>query len=554
MIASLRVVLSWGLTVSLLSMAGCPALVSRGIPTKHVPDGIVYYLPMIELEVAVKRELLRCGFEPPILPGKGTVSTSSTTVTGTGTAFVTGTGTGTEKIGSFKPGDRLRIGTEDRIVDVVNSDTDLTTTTAFPLMTNAPYMGPVDPATKYTFKVAYSALVTPRLIPDTTKPLYIPYNKLNGAMKQTNMTFDLYDNGTLKSINAAITDKTDEVVLNLVKTGVTIAKMVGGIPSGIPAFTEGNPAARIPPTDPLCMSSIQNVLNDVQTAAREITKLSEDVEKREAVVLLLKQQTGSVPPNLGTELDGLKSAREKLFDKKNGLAKQKSLLSDEQIVIIKPQLGREVIDKDGKITIVDELLEDEVNALDRLKDKWFNRKVSETPDVKADVDNALKAYWGLYLPTVSEHQRADKPIGADQEGIIYRQSVSGEFMLCVDGPCLKEYKPVAGKDNRLYSTSLVVPQVGVLATLPVTNPVFGKNTLIAAFSPSGVLTKLTFTSEAAAATATGTMVQALPSISSLLEQKRGAETADINREKEKVKAQTELEKARKELDDARTGQ
>src|SRR5262249_35282198 len=42
----------------------------------------------------------------------------------------------------------------------------------------------------------------------------------------------LYENGTLKSINVAIQDRTSAVLANLGKTAINIARMVAGLPPG----------------------------------------------------------------------------------------------------------------------------------------------------------------------------------------------------------------------------------------------------------------------------------------------------------------------------------
>src|SRR5262245_33380905 len=67
---------------------------------------------------------------------------------------------------------------------------------------------------------------------DTTNAYLLPYESFNTALKKTTFATTLYENGTLKSINVAIQDRTSAVLANLGKTAINIARMVAGLPPG----------------------------------------------------------------------------------------------------------------------------------------------------------------------------------------------------------------------------------------------------------------------------------------------------------------------------------
>lgn len=84
-------------------------------------------------------------------------------------------------------------------------------------------------ALQFNFNVPAS--VTPTYIPDTARPFLIDYEALDSFTKKTTLKVGLYDNGTLKFINAGGDDRSGVVVANTVKGAVKIARMVMGVPS-----------------------------------------------------------------------------------------------------------------------------------------------------------------------------------------------------------------------------------------------------------------------------------------------------------------------------------
>lgn len=70
-----------------------------------------------------------------------------------------------------------------------------------------------------------SAEATVNYVPDLQSPLLIDYQALNAAFKKTTLNVTWYENGTLKSINGDMSDRSAAVISNIGAAGAQLMKI-----------------------------------------------------------------------------------------------------------------------------------------------------------------------------------------------------------------------------------------------------------------------------------------------------------------------------------------
>jgi hypothetical protein len=128
---------------------------------------------------------------------------------------------------------------------------------------------------------------------------------------------------------------------------------------------------------------------------------------------------------------------------------------------------------------------------------------------------------------------------------------------CLDAAGL----PSASPAHRLMASPVDVPQMGLLATLPLVNGPFQNNTLGAAFAENGALLELSYKSNAAVAKAAAVFDASADSLLKFSEAKRKQESEKLKVSKAEIDARTglinsqlALEQAQANLDKFRAGQ
>jgi hypothetical protein len=480
--------------------------------------GVVYYLPMSEFDITLTRTLRACSIilDSSFTPQGTVTNISGTTVTGNEhSRFKT----------EFKKGEWIVIGYQARTVDEdPTRDNVLKTTQPFniQLPEPLPYGKPADGTpSSPDVQAELSATVETRTLPDNEQAYLIDYEILASWMKQTNVSIDLYDNGTLKAINASLADKSSEVILNVVKSGVAIAKMVMGGPSATDATS-------LQTVYSPCQNQISQALLDLPWLNKQIAALT---RQRDAYMQMLKtvtfvtdSTTRQVLQEFLKDTESTQKAIEILSARQKQIIKRLTVVERVRFV---PMAGK----SSQPFPLPKQISED-----------WFN------PDHLNTVDNK-----NLFTAVVTAQVIVAPPAGSDkskecQTGIVYRNPAQAILSICPGKSCINDKgNPTPGVEE-LYRARTVIPQMGKIARLPLKNTMFQSKTLMAAFSQDGVLTKLTFSNEAAAEKASATLAQALPSISKLMEDQKTAATQNITHETEKIQAEIDREKARRELD------
>lgn len=363
---------------------------------------------------------------------------------------------------------------------------------------------------------------------DVSKAYVVNYETLQSGMKHTDLGVDLYENGTLKGINVSIADKSGEVLKNVVKIGISIAAMVGGIPiPPLPAFDATSGTTDPSPHPPIltCTPDVKNALQELPKALTNLESKSDQLKRQQQVVEQAKTVTDSESSvrlaaelvkrsQLQTEYDLLVSEVENL----------QSILTKTQRKLVRPSLS----ERAGRIQADPSQIE-----------RWFNEQSSAADDL-------LAVRWQVLSNLNS--QCGESP----GEGLVYRQSAPAVIWLCSggsqSGPCVTPSGDFPEGVKKLFSAEVLLSQFGQLASLPLRNGPFQTQTLTATFAPTGGLTKAGYLNQASLEKASQSALESLPSVSKFLETSRTADVDALDRETKKIKAHIELEKARKEYE------
>ena len=126
------------------------------------------------------------------------------------------------------------------------------------------------------------------------------------------------------------------------------------------------------------------------------------------------------------------------------------------------------------------------------------------------------------------------------------------LFVCKETSCLDDAgKLQARQKDILLSSAFDVPQLGVLAALPLKNTAFQNNTLTASFAETGALTKLSYVTNASAAAAADTFTKSADIYLQYKDAKRTAEKSKLDQAKAEVDANTALLKSQLEEEKAK---
>jgi hypothetical protein len=198
-----------------------------------------------------------------------------------------------------------------------------------------------------------------------------------------------------------------------------------------------------------------------------------------------------------------------------------------------------------------------------------NQQAAVCHQGKDSLHAKLVAEAAVY-PSFSQHLKAAASTNAkagEQAGpdvivdLVYRQPLRTTLFVCKEIACLgPNGLPDAIPANRLLASPIDVPQMGLLASLPLKNGVFQNNTLGASFAENGALLELSYKSNAQAAKAAAVFDASADTFLKFSEAKRKQESeklktskTEVDARKDLVKAQLELEKAQDDLDKFRAG-
>lgn len=449
-------------------------------------------------------------------------------------------------------------------------------------------------------KVAMTAVVREHNLPDLEKVYSIRYTGMADTLKHTEYTIEKYPNGTLKSINAVLEDKTAEVIQGTLRGALKLAAASGGFSPAFAAVgAQAAAPAELPLTfsawleqeiPPLCTARTRDLLRQkaeieaaAEKAAGAILALAKAAEEATAAASTktteaakLQKDLDALPAGdpgrdaLSKKIEALKAEAKALADRADKATKDQAAISKEQSGVL-----TKFADLRKRLTLTSTQMFDAkagsteqelVGAGDaaavwfspagldkHCEDKSINPPKGWLPcSSNPPIPTTLLARVASFVPPAA-HNFVQV---ADGNSLVYREPARGLLLVCREKSCFDAGgKPAVTPENTVFVSAADFPQLGVLAKLPLDNKVFQNNSLTASFSPSGSLEKLVYKSNARAEKAAQAFEGAAGDILTFAEAKRGAkkkaletDKAEVDAETALIKAQLEREKARKELD------
>lgn len=220
-------------------------------------------------------------------------------------------------------------------------------------------------------------VLTERIVADTSQSYTIDYLALNGKTKVTNSTFELYQNGMLKSINADAADKSGSIAANVIDAGFSVVRAAAlGSPNPLHIDPKGLESIDFKRKDPLSNpgKSSQSVPKKQEPAAppKEIFKCSDELNANIA--------------NLRKNEDQL--VLEQAKDKTRSAAAETLTKAKSAVDIARGDLNffNENKGTSQEISKATKLLHEKVAALDTAKQDLTDLKDSQTSKIATEIE------------------------------------------------------------------------------------------------------------------------------------------------------------------------
>ena len=433
------------------------------------------------------------------------------------------------------------------------------------------------------------AQASPTSLPDTQHAYSLDYALMSSGLKSTDYTVEAYPSGVLKSVNVTIEDQTGQAIQSVLGGVAKLAAAAGGFPfpvavqqaaTVVPLQTyEAWKEEQLDRQNP-CKPAIRLRLHERKTieaatqtfaqrllgARRKLEKL-EHAEAKAAsdsaqAKAALEEFDAKDPKRAGAEVAARKAEQDaKLAAKASKDAKAElTMLENEAEKAIAPLVAlRKALSLSRTITVRPALNQpaQPIGGEEEALSAWLlPPAATEPPDgPRAAARSALYAEAAVYAPHVS----TNGVDGPSPTGIFYRQPLKSILLVCKTEKCVNAGGlQTAHPDNIILNTPYDIPQLGALAVLPLSNGPFQNNALAASFSESGALTKVTYKSNAAMAKAAEVFESSADTVLKYKEAKRSEEKtkletalAETEARKKLVEMQLALEKAQADLNDFR---
>lgn len=464
--------------------------------------------------------------------------------------------------------------------------------------------------------VLMRATLSAHMLPDTSQAYSIDYQGMSQSSKDTEYKVSKYPNGTLKSVNSIIDDKTDEVISSTVRGVLQLAAVSSGFPVTFPPRPSPDVKISIPkpihkplsfaewldahpgfaePSN-LCNNTTMQRLRQRAALMDQLETLAKQIGQKEAAAnkaLATAAEETDKAAELQIQHDALPKGDEKDQIAKDIATHKEAATNGTKSATAankeKAALEKEQAETNAKLNSVRKTLTltttqllyekrnpdaDQVQIIGHLEAAraWFVpeilkkycdfEKTNQNSDICTEVDlgsekvlvpNRLMAWAARYLAP----HKPSFPQNVPTEGLVYREPVQGLLLVCQESECL-ETDPkerlgdiVASPDQTVLITPADFPQLGVLASLPLTNRAFQNNSITATFSPTGSLETLEYKSNARAAAAAKAFEGSAGDILTFAEAKKGAKKNDLVTKKAEVDAETALLEAEKKRAEAK---
>ncbi|WP_161732184.1 hypothetical protein [Sphingobium yanoikuyae] len=375
---------------------------------------------------------------------------------------------------------------------------------------------PLDP----TFEV----LIEPKqnLVADET--FSMDYSQLYKSWKTGKFVVDWHDNGMLKSVNVTTTDKSVDIALELLKTGISVARIAGGFP---PVGAAPGAHLRRCPAE---LETRKSLLAERKKAQGELAALTATIESfsgRDAAKLSEadKKKLGKAVDDAKDRSNVINEIAKKLADLDKVLAFTETLFWRPATApgVTTPQTDKFVFTLPSKPATLEEQARvkwvkalfgvddiDDIGLADLGCEDDLDAK-GEPVEVRCRVQQALALHVRLApqgadangkrleaTQTALGIKAASNPGGNSTKdhvaGVITRVPARARFLACSGGAGNCE----PASPSKLADQVIRVPQLGHYLVLPFKNGIGQDNALVASFAENGLPTSVSYEDKQAA--------------------------------------------------------
>lgn len=386
-----------------------------------------------------------------------------------------------------------------------------------------------------------------KIVPDPDKLYVLNYEEMSGPTKTSTLKVDLHENGTIKNINAGVSDRTTEVAKAAIKTGFKVVQLA----SGLPTIATFDKATGVMSAGVICTPYAEQLIikrgatdNKQRTETATLLGKTQTLEQARAVVEASDTPSDQAIAALEAALQESLAAERALAGTQKLLAKIDAALTV-KVSDIWPKKGTERTTRtrmpappiakllmDGSFTL----------ASDDLKAQVITTSLAELPAQLAVLTEISKATnTGARTGNCSS---GTWDCSTDRQGVYYRVPAKAYLRSCMTGSDLSTTCLGIPEDSLLLNEYLDVPQLGVLAVLPLKNGVGQDNVLAATFSDKGMLETFSYDEKSASLEKiAGVLDDAADNALAFKELRRTAELEDLKLEQQKVEARNALQAA-----------
>ena len=356
---------------------------------------------------------------------------------------------------------------------------------------------------KYVLDIGYktTAAVKTLYFQDLENAYVIDYTKLGAESKTSSISVELYDNGTLKSINAQVDDKTQEIATGIAESVAKIAGAFMGVQIPLPEKAMREQPTQAPPPPPeICNDQTIKALKVHEATTQEVKKLNKTIEGLEEK--LLKEKAEEKPNQSTIKLleKQIKKASETLGTKQKILAKITPLLTHAKVYQFSPEFDilKRSRDLPGQ----------------GARDKWLNKDTLKKPGITESLKDIFDTDTAVLLPPKSKKPQKDPassrpPIQVESAinqtdtgsptGLAYRTPVKGVLLVCNRTKCLNDAGELKAPFNQIiHEQATGLSQFGQVAYLPLENTPFLDNNIAVQFARDGTITQFKYGENASA--------------------------------------------------------
>ena len=343
--------------------------------------------------------------------------------------------------------------------------------------------------------------VSDHYVADRTRPFLLDYTELEAFFKHTDVSVSLYSNGTLKSINGNIEDRTGTVVGSALALAKSVAQMQ---PLQTPQNENGETTK--------CTEKAEKALQSRK-------KLSPEIEELQRKIVATSEQN----PLTHKSLKRLARLNRKVAAKRAAFATRWAETSFKESFPWTPSEVQEqkrfFMNDRGRCKLFREAYMPSNLCFQTVL------KPHDSTNKKPDSKNNDSGSW-------ASSKNPDKHL-------IYRIPASAtlELRVCDHGTL----------GELLASRDVQLPQFGVDVALPLVNAAFDQANLVVDFDERGALTNFQYISRAQLEGLTQALAETAKAAKKISETRKGRELKKVQAKTELLKAKAELIKAERDL-------